>query len=388
MMNEKGMTLVELMVSLVVMLIIVAAAGSGYLKLMGGFNVQGKIAESYMEKLTGLELLRFDIEMAGYGLFHNPPLPPPPGGFAYQEADEPDSVSGLHNPEVFNDAPGGVPRAFVAAEDNTGLGGSDVMVIKSSIASYNDTTSKWAYIYENAGAGELRSWGGSMDFKNSDRFIALDSNEKPTTGDSTPFKRLKLNSSNQWYFDPGSNMPVPPNSHNYIAYGIGTTATTPRMPFNRVDYYLGDFPTYRPSRCYDGTYTLYRSNIVNDSANGGRRKGWELNPKAPEPLFDCVMDFQVIYWMDNGNMLIEAGEGKGYLGAATPEEIRNQLREVRVYILYHEGGRDESYTASQISIEDEFHDPPKIYDPSTFGPGATHYRWQLARIVVKPNNLR
>ena len=66
--RQRGMTMVELMVSLAVVLLIIGAATTAYLKLLRTYKTQGKLAESYMANLTGLEMLRYDIEMAGFGL--------------------------------------------------------------------------------------------------------------------------------------------------------------------------------------------------------------------------------------------------------------------------------------------------------------------------------
>ncbi len=60
--------MVELMVTLVVVLVVIAAASTAYLQLFGSFKVQGKISETQMDTLCGFGLLRYDVEMAGYGL--------------------------------------------------------------------------------------------------------------------------------------------------------------------------------------------------------------------------------------------------------------------------------------------------------------------------------
>ena len=66
--RQRGMTMVELMVSLAVVLLIIGAATTAYLKLLRTYRTQGRLAESYMANLTGLEMLRYDIETAGFGL--------------------------------------------------------------------------------------------------------------------------------------------------------------------------------------------------------------------------------------------------------------------------------------------------------------------------------
>jgi len=61
-MNEKnrqrGMTMVELMVSLAIVMLVIGTATTAYLKLLRTYKTQGRLAEGYMANLTGLELLK------------------------------------------------------------------------------------------------------------------------------------------------------------------------------------------------------------------------------------------------------------------------------------------------------------------------------------------
>ncbi len=66
--RQKGMTIVELMVALAVLLIVIGAATAAYLKLLKGYKSQNTVSRSYMANMTGFELLRYDIEMSGFGL--------------------------------------------------------------------------------------------------------------------------------------------------------------------------------------------------------------------------------------------------------------------------------------------------------------------------------
>src|SRR5208283_4695290 len=101
--RQRGMTMVELMVSLAVVMLIIGAATTAYLKLLRTYRTQGRLAESYMANLTGLELLRYDIEMAGFGL----PTSLAPGA-SYSEAVTDNSVP--YNPAALNDSANPGPR--------------------------------------------------------------------------------------------------------------------------------------------------------------------------------------------------------------------------------------------------------------------------------------
>ena len=143
--------MVELMVTLVVVMVVIAAASTAYLQLFGGFKVQGRISDTQMDTLCGFELLRYDVEMAGYG------LPFDMNSLTYAEATTSPA-------SAYNDAPAGVPRAFSFA-DNNGTNGSDVLVIKSIAASINRTTRKWSLMFDDGGNCRVKSWGRSdLDF--------------------------------------------------------------------------------------------------------------------------------------------------------------------------------------------------------------------------------
>ena len=98
--RQRGVTMVELLVSLAVVMLILGAATTAYLKLLRTYKTQGRLAEGYMANLTGLELLRYDIEMAGFGL--------PAGlaaGVTYSEAAAVASPPFAYNPATLNDSP-------------------------------------------------------------------------------------------------------------------------------------------------------------------------------------------------------------------------------------------------------------------------------------------
>ena len=66
--SEAGFTMVELMVTMVVFVLAIAAASQIFTKLLTQFKQQSKIAETNIEGIVGLDLLRQDIEHAGLGL--------------------------------------------------------------------------------------------------------------------------------------------------------------------------------------------------------------------------------------------------------------------------------------------------------------------------------
>ena len=66
--NSGGFILVELMITMVVFVLVIAGAAGIFAGLFTQFKQQSKITESNIEGVVGLDTLRRDIEHAGYGL--------------------------------------------------------------------------------------------------------------------------------------------------------------------------------------------------------------------------------------------------------------------------------------------------------------------------------
>lgn len=378
--GARGLTLVELMVTLVVILIVIASASTAYLKLFASFKVQDKISDTQMDTLVGLEFLRYDIEMAGYGL-------PQSLGSATYSSEAASSASYTLNPSSLNDSLG-VPRAF-AFRDNNGTNNSDVVAIKSTIANVSDTTKKWSMIYQDGGIWKVKQWDTSdQNFASGERVIVIDDNRpRALCGIGANWSPYVFASG---YYTNATGLPLPTAINRInLVYGIDPD-TNPRMPFNRVDYYLAtpsDSSSF-PSRCFSGSYILYRAIIRQSDGTRG-----------PQPLIDCVRDFQMAFGLDTD------GDGgvdtwlRG-LGSMTPDQIRAQVREVRVFILYQEGQRDDNFQFSGIlNLGDEQISNNATFQAlsttvqagalSTYTPAgdALKYRWKIAKLVIKPMNI-
>jgi hypothetical protein len=412
------MTMVELMVSLAIVMLVIGTAATAYLKLLKTYRSQGRLAESYMANLTGLELLRYDIEMAGFGLPANLGA-----GVNYSEAVEINPAppfASPNDPTTLNDAPSGVPRAFVHL-DNKGANNSDVLAIKSNAANIfdNPAAKKWSMITNASGAGPplVVKWNdATMDFAAGDYFVALDNTGTLLTGPVSQWNNAFFTNASGPNGIPGCSANTPSASQIFYIYGIdnnvNNTTGTHRMPFNRVDYYL-DTNGNAPSSCASGTYTLYRSAI--DQATGK-----QLNKT---PLIDCVMDFQVAFGIDpsgNGsqvvqwqeNLLQNAIPGGAQNAPMTTAQIQQYLREVRVFVLYSEGladagssppgilnlgdqqiaaGLDSAHYTSTGTNFQQWSSSALTGSPqlSSFSPAGAdlQYRWKIVEMAVKPNNL-
>ncbi len=396
--KQSGFSLVELLITMTVFVITIAAASSIFVPMLTQFKQQSKVAESQVERIVGLDILRRDIEMAGYGL--------PwvlPAGVNYQEA-----VVNAVTPWVdrdYNDGPptnptrgtelagNSNPPGAIRSGNNVGLNNSDVLVIKASSVATNDASSKWTYVAGAVGGGSIVNvWGSPVeDLNNGDRVIVM----IPMRG--TANQRMLVNSGGNFsvQFDAAA-FPVaysPSTEHDvYLIYGVDPD-TDLRMPFNRVDYYVrrppGPAPDDMPPRCAgNSTGVLYKA-VVNQ-ADG---LFTEIR------LMECVADMQVLYGWD----VDEDGDFEPWVGGSTDAylenindrmsfEVRERLKEVRVYILAHEGQRDQGYNFSGFNggcstcvLVGEF-GMGSNFDLAVI-PDFREYRWKVYTLVVKPANL-
>jgi prepilin-type N-terminal cleavage/methylation domain-containing protein len=398
-MNRAGFSLVELMITMVVFLIVIAAASGILTGMITQFKQQSKITETNIEGAIGLEMMRRDIEHAGYGL---------PwvidAAVAYNEALAAEAAA-------FNDcngtAPCNPPRAIVSgnnmttyASPNNVFNGSDYLAIKAANVAMSATSQTWTRLR----AGDIKRNGLSGEnFANNDRVIVI----SPGTGGAD--SQTLVVSAGAWWTTYGATATFAPTdaTETRFIYGIGpqpVPISNLRMPFNRADYYIwrGGTTTATdevPDRCAFGTGILRKAIIAH--ADGDR---------TPLPLLDCVADMQVGFGVDTDATL--DGVPNCYVNnladAITVDaaNIRSRVKEVRVYILAHEGQYDRDFTftpqilTSSIRVGEPSGNLPggictaetvlgRNFDLALAGiPNWQNYRWKVYTLVVKPNNLR
>ena len=361
--NSKGYTLVELVVVMAIFIGVIIMTTSAFENILAKVSQQSKSAESQIEGIVGLEMLRYDIEHAGYGL-----------PWSYQtnisvaEASA-SPVDGVVSPD-FNDNPAGapsrMPRAIVCGSSTTGSTirsgssntnpGVDYLVIKSVLTPLGKSAKRWSYVnYSSQGGANVsyvKRWQSDNDVRGNDRVITLFSTFT-ATGEMN--KRLVMDGSNNFFYKIGTSDPtvVPSNSFRpadptqmYTVYAIDD-ANDPLFPYNRADYYvkMPADPKNRPTSCNPGTGILYKGTVVNKTGGG---------TFAENPLLDCVGDMQVILNLDmdedgspgtlasGDGSLVSSSEGAGAVNVQTTlgdaSLLRKRLKQVQVYILTHEGG--------------------------------------------------
>lgn len=387
--RQDGFSLVELLIVMAIFITVIALSSHAFNRALIQSKQESRKAESQVESIVGLEMLRIDVEHAGHG------LPWTLGGAsAYPEAAAftPNGCSDAAS--AHND--GSNPPRALASLNGGGAGGclnnSDYLVVKGAAVGRTQASQRWSYIY-STGPLSLPSWG-SEGPSGSERVIAV----RPKFGE-TEMRRLVVGgTSYDRSFSAISSLPLQAGD---IVYGIDDGDSL-RMPFNRADYYVRRPASGTPSLCAPNTGVLYKATV--NHANGGL---FEM------PLLDCVADFQVAFGID---ATVEPdGTADCYtnslamLNPLNAQNVRQRVRDVRIYVLTQEGQQDRQFHFDPTGVNSALTDKPcdtclrvgetnrrpactgetllgRDFDLTTI-PEWENYRWKVHTLVVKPKNL-
>lgn len=340
--KKNGFSLIELLIVMTLVVIVLTMNTDTFGVIFRQSRQQTQAVGAQMDRIVGLEILRTDLEHSGYGLpwaFQNA------NTVVYSEADVSSSGSGYN--DCSGTAPCNPPRGLVSG-DNVGFNNSDRLVIKSPIVGTSEASQRWYVV-----------GGGSGTWGSNDRVIAIQPRSVGGAG-----KELVVDGTNSFFTTYSGVAGFAPTGA--VVYGVSPNKDL-RMPFNRADYYIGGS---QASGCADGTRVLYKATVNHE--DGGMKE---------MPLIDCVADMQVIYRLDSGTPETD-------ISGLNAQQIRERVKEVRVYILSHEGQSDRAFRYSQNIITlGEFGKEKMFNLPSTIGPGWENYRWKVTTLVVKPRNL-
>ena len=394
--RDEGYTLVELVVVMAIFSIVTTLISVSFSKIVASSGQIVKSTETDIGGLIGLEVLRCDLEFAGFG------LPWSTGGASYsgEVGSGVNLVSG--NPDTgaaqFNDDYQSPPRAFRMLNDK-GFNRSDYLVIKGTAVGMSKTARRWSYTYLNYSSSRpiQKVNSAAEPPENGDRVIVLSSAQKEGVEvrdlvTATPGSTFSVSYSGDVGQFPQAFWPKS-REDRYIIYGVSPAKSDVNnnslplsFPFNRADYYIDRDQDRISSICADGTGILYKSTINQNGGSPGYTK---------YPILDCVADLQVIFMLDSnldGEMDLPLNDLSG-LGAS---DLREQVKEVRVYILAQQGKKDPTYSYP-VS------DPGNVFVLGDAANGRVwresdliaeiggdwmHYHWKIYTIVVQPKNLQ
>jgi len=234
---------------------------------------------------------------------------------------------------------------------------------------------KWTNITKTSDSYNIQMWNSPIeDFNDGDIVICLNASNHRLVSKDGSFK-VVFNRANF----PSDFVPNTLNDE-FLIYGVNTNSLL-RMPFNRVDYYI-DKSAVLPPRCAKNTGIFTRAIISHSDGSKTEQM----------PIMDCVADMQVIFMLDSdGDGIIDRYTDllKDISGVdLDAEQIREQLKEVRVYLLSHEGQKDSGYKYPNSNITVGEFGAGRTFNLSTSGiTDWENYRWKIYRIAAQPNNL-
>lgn len=353
--RQQGFSLIELMVTMIIAVATLVAATQIFGSLLGSFKQQTRTAEVQVENVVGLELLRNDLVSAGYG------LPWVVTGVAYGE------VPGAPA-DALNDAPGAAPRAF-ATGDGAGFNGSDHLAIKAARIALHAVGDKWTLLPSSGVPYPWPPAGSAENLDPTDGVIVLTSGNEED--DPTRHTLVVAGTYSTTFNNTAAFAPLE-SYQTSVIYGIDPMPPL-WAPFNRADYFID--AAAPPDRCAPNTGTLVKAIMSHVDGNIDDDR---------HAILDCIADFQVIFRLDtNDDGAIDASVD-AFAGDAAA--IRAQVKEIRVYMLTHEGKADPNYLhANPVITVGEF-GIGRVFD-LTIIPGWERYRWKLHTLTVKPLNL-
>lgn len=425
--KQSGFSIIEYMVSMVILLAIFSIVFQVFVPIARSAKTESNNIQTQIEGIMGLELLRRDVVHAGVGL----PWVLPPGTTYTESTDTPQ--------DSYNDDDiGGIsvaPRAIIAVNGDSGTSppvgvtDSDYLVIKSTAIAdviqpggagtpfvENPAVDRWTTLYSD---GKVRSWGSAdRDPADTDQVIVL----QPTATTGAFLLGVDGGGDFAAVFDTaGAGLagfaPTAVNQAYYV-FGVNSDSGAVNMPFNRADYYISN--TNVPSRCAASTGVLVKRVLNQDGTFGD-----------PLPLLDCVADFQIALGVDNlvnrvsqrnclTNPMDAHMSSATLFPAVTPPDgptVRASFKEVRLYVLVQEGAKDQTYKFSNfvsgtlvrvgeenptdcdpggtsnckctVGTDDDVlgHDFDLATVGATSPPDYMQYRWRVYRMVIKPEGL-
>jgi prepilin-type N-terminal cleavage/methylation domain-containing protein len=337
--DEKGVSLVELLVTLAIFSVVMAGVYAIYLAQIRHSTREYMLAESEMEIEIAKNIIERDIMMAGYGI-----------------ADD-------YGPLSVDPLPvGSTDAASPASSDSLILRGTGVGILSRS-------TMAWSYITSKGPPVRFHTWSdGRENVIPGDRVIYITPN----------IRKILTDGSKAVFTFPD----FPPSAEEgTVVYGLNSDDAN--LPYYTVQYLTGGAAF---SMCSSGTRNLLRAESRNDDPPPSSSR---------ESILNCVRDFQVAIGLDtNDDGIIDLWDNGETLPSYNRQTLRRRLKQVRLYVLLQQGNRDPYFTYSN---PDNPGDGATIrVGDSGLGTGRDitltaeqrRYRWRVLTLSVTPRNLR
>ena len=341
--GNKGLSVVELVITMFIVLLVLSGAYFTYTNLLRGFKQETISVETEIEKLVGTELLRLDLEHAGYGIGIDEPFFP---------------IEWHDNPVL-----GNYDRYMEGKE----------LIVRATLNNTNKKTYGWILMKCSSTSDTLEDSiiiDNRLD-KTNNSIVILD-DRKNIASTSTDVKLTD----------------TCPKEGVFLGFPID------RDYVNRT----GKFDC-RYQICHAVNYTFSRSNSLKDCNPNTKnllREG--------KPILDCVADMKLQYWLDTDqdgkidkigsspieldNDHLDTSKNSDFVdldgdGKITSPEVRKQIKLISIYLLMQDGKKDPQFTFNAPTGYVKTQDNVKLKLPPDF----KHYRWKVIKITVRPLNL-
>lgn len=429
--NRKGFSLVELLIVMAMFIIVIIIASDAFNRIITNSRKLAQSEESNIEGVIGLEMMRHDIEQAGYG------LPWVPMSFTndmvyFQDSPTPQvfptyKECGLSLHRNFNDgAPSplgyiGAPRPIVTGNNLAAASGTynilantDYLAIKAASLGRSNASKRNTYIgYSSVNgvpiAKEPKRWPAASDNIPNGNSVIIINREADANTPSTLVAKLKYSTATpipanyhyQAFPSPGNAFPlvVSPDKPQdlHIVYGIDDGSAW--MPFNRVNYFVARPSNVAkiPQGCPTSIGNLYKASV--DHADGGL---------TYMPVLDCVADMQIVLGWNFGaekpentsvvdtysnadGSIVSSSVGvlasQVQLALANATTLRRSLKLVKVYVLAMEGKKSADYTSPSPIVVGGDGEAILTKSFDIAAAGLSNYRWKVYRIISRPKNI-
>ena len=372
--NNKGITLIELMVVLLILSVAMAGLYSAFSVYLKHGNKEYRSAEAEMEHMIATHIIARDLALAGYGLADG------------NDADKPYDLNGDGVSEF-------TPRAAMASTGAT----ISIVLTGTALGMETRSSSAWSMISEVSGPSlTFRLWDDAREnLQIGDRVIIMDPNTK----------KIRSEGTTKWLYQyKGQTTPpttvvgntvyssATPGDLFYGMYSTGT-GTEASQPYYAVKYYLGGTHL---STCEPSTLNLMRAQSRTTSSS------FSASNSSISPVIDCVLSLQVAFGLDTDEKgRVNLWDNGGVEAAKLQTwELNKRLRQIRVYALVQSGPYDKDFTYTNPDPAAGYLGTNKIrVGELTLLAGGTgadvtlnasqqKYRWKVLNFTVTPRNIR
>lgn len=346
--NNKGLSLVEVLVSMAISSIILAGIYVAFTTQVKHMGREYKIAESEMELGIAKGILEREIAMSGYGLA---------GDYDY-DGDGAQNFS---------------PRAIGAS--NSSVAPDTLTLMGTALGMKSRQAQEWTYMTSKTPT--FRQWiDAREDLGNNDRVIVMEPATKKLLAQQVggAWQWLYVYTGNNIITQTGSAVFGNPAEGNLL-YGLQDSANPQAtQPFYAVSYTMGGT---NPSTCAPGTANLLRAESRTTTA-----------PAGGDSLLSCILDLQVAFGLDTDeNGTIDLWDNGGVqAGGYDTKTLNKRLKQVRVYLLVQLGKQDPDYTSpATIRVGDSSLNIGRDVD---INDQQRRFRWRVISLNITPKNMR